>query len=135
MKKLTKLTTVLGAAGVGFLARITPALASDLCPTGSMASVCQSNATPAGLIQTVVTVLMFIGFAAALIFLIISGIKWVTSGGDKAQTEAAKQGVTSALVGLVIVLASYILINVVLNLFGLGSVGSMTPPNIVNLLQ
>ncbi|KKR89925.1 MAG: hypothetical protein UU39_C0022G0007, partial [Candidatus Woesebacteria bacterium GW2011_GWD1_41_12] len=58
---------------------------------------------------------------AAVIFffiLVIGGIRWIASGGDKAQTEAARNQITAALVGLVIVFAAWAivaLINVFFN--------------------
>jgi TRAP-type C4-dicarboxylate transport system permease small subunit len=54
--------------------------------------------------------------AAALVFffmLIIGGIKWITSGGDKGQTEAARNQITAALIGLFIVFASYAIISLI----------------------
>jgi TRAP-type C4-dicarboxylate transport system permease small subunit len=59
---------------------------------------------------------------AAIVFffiLVIGGIRWIASGGDKAQTEAARSQITSALVGLVIVFAAWAivaLINVFFNI-------------------
>jgi TRAP-type C4-dicarboxylate transport system permease small subunit len=50
---------------------------------------------------------------AALIFffmLVIGGIKWIASGGDKAQTESARNQITAALVGLVIVFAAWAIV-------------------------
>lgn len=50
---------------------------------------------------------------AAVIFffiLVIGGIRWIASGGDKAQTEAARNQITSALVGLVIVFAAWAIV-------------------------
>ena len=50
---------------------------------------------------------------AALIFffiLVIGGIKWIASGGDKAKTESARNQITSALVGLVIVFAAWAIV-------------------------
>jgi len=47
---------------------------------------------------------------AALIFffmLVIGGIQWMLSGGDKAATEAARGRITAALIGLVIVFAAW----------------------------
>lgn len=58
---------------------------------------------------------------AAIIFffmLVIGGIRWITSGGDKAQTEAARSQITAALVGLVIVFAAWAIAQLVGNLFG-----------------
>lgn len=53
---------------------------------------------------------------AALIFffmLLIGGIQWMTSGGDKAATEAARSRITAALIGLVIVFAAWALMRIV----------------------
>lgn len=53
---------------------------------------------------------------AALIFffmLIIGGIRWIASGGDKGQTEAARNQITAALVGLVIVFAAWAIVNLI----------------------
>jgi hypothetical protein len=47
---------------------------------------------------------------AAIVFffiLVIGGIRWIISGGDKAHTEAARAQITSALIGLVIVFAAW----------------------------
>jgi len=50
---------------------------------------------------------------AAIVFffiLVIGGIKWIASGGDKAKTESARNQITSALVGLVIVFAAWAIV-------------------------
>jgi len=47
----------------------------------------------------------FILVVAAIIFffmLVIGGIRYITSGGDKAATESARGQITAALIGLVI---------------------------------
>jgi len=53
---------------------------------------------------------------AALItfaFLIWGGIEWITSGGDKAKYEAARNRITAALVGLAIVAAAWAIMLIV----------------------
>lgn len=45
-----------------------------------------------------------------LIFFIIGGVQWLTSGGDKQALEGARGRITSAIIGLVIVLASFAII-------------------------
>lgn len=69
---------------------------------------------------------------AALIFfimLVIGGIRWIISGGDKGQTEAARGQITAALVGLVIVFAAWAIAQLVGNLFGV-NIFSLTIPSI-----
>jgi len=41
--------------------------------------------------------------------LIIGGIRWILSGGDKANTESARNQITAALIGLIIVFAAWAL--------------------------
>lgn len=52
-------------------------------------------------------------------YLILGGIQWITSGGDKGKTEAARNKITAALVGLAIVASSYALMQVVAYFFGI----------------
>lgn len=41
-----------------------------------------------------------------IIFIIISGITFITSGGNKEQSEKGKKGLTWAIVGLILVLSA-----------------------------
>lgn len=53
---------------------------------------------------------------AAVVFffiLVIGGIKWIASGGDKGATEAARSQITAALVGLVIVFAAWAIVSLI----------------------
>ncbi len=59
---------------------------------------------------------------AAVIFffmLVIGGIRWIASGGDKGQTEAARNQITAALVGLVIVFAAWAIAQLIQVFFGI----------------
>src|SRR3970282_392317 len=71
--------------------------------------------------QVIGAAIVLILIIAAIVFffmLIIGGVRWITSGGDKAQTEAARGQITAALVGLVIVFAAWAIINLVNIFFG-----------------
>lgn len=57
---------------------------------------------------------------AAIVFffiLVIGGIKWIMSGGDKAATEGARSQITAALVGLVIVFAAWAIVALINTFF------------------
>jgi hypothetical protein len=71
--------------------------------------------------QFIITLLLVVGVLIALIFLIYGGIKWILSGGDKAGVEAARKHIVAAIVGLVIVVAAFFIINVVFTVLGVGS--------------
>lgn len=80
----------------------------------------------------------FITFAliiAAIVFffmLVVGGIRWITSGGDKGQTETARNQITAALIGLVIVFAAWAIAQLVGSFFGF-SVFNLTLPTLSGL--
>lgn len=58
-------------------------------------------------------------------YLVLGGIQWITSGGDKGKTEAARNKITAALVGLAIVASSYALMQVIAYFFGIDIFGGL----------
>ncbi|MCB9801833.1 MAG: hypothetical protein H6774_01970 [Pseudomonadales bacterium] len=63
---------------------------------------------------------MAMAIAALLVFvyLIWGGIEWITSGGDKGKTESARNKITAAIIGLIILAASYALLRIALEFIG-----------------
>lgn len=100
------------SAGTVFAQTIT------LFPEGGSGFANLGNLTISGIIFAFVNLLLVI---AALIFffmLVIGGIQWIVSGGDKAATEGARGRITAALIGLVIVFAAWAIINLIEAFFG-----------------
>lgn len=63
--------------------------------------------------------LVFVGATViALLLVIVGGIKWISSGGEKEKLEGARKTIIYALIGLVIIFSSYFIINTVDNFFG-----------------
>ncbi|HWY79719.1 MAG TPA: hypothetical protein VNW29_05155 [Candidatus Sulfotelmatobacter sp.] len=61
--------------------------------------------------------LMFVG-TVAIILIIYAGIRFVTSGGDPKQSQAARQIMTYAIIGLILVLSSFAIIYLIAYLTG-----------------
>ncbi|MFZ1410181.1 MAG: pilin [Micropruina sp.] len=72
---------------------------------------------PAVLIKTVVNVLLYILGAIAVIMIIIGGIKYTTSNGDSSKVTSAKNTIMYAVVGLVVALFAYGIVNFVITQF------------------
>ena len=72
---------------------------------------------PGGIFQTITNVLLFIIGAVAVIMLIIGGIRYTISGGDSAQVTAAKNTILYAIVGIVVALLAFAVVNFVLTSF------------------
>lgn len=93
----------------------------NVCQTGGGASsVCKGGgADPLtgnnGALQSVVTILAFVGGIIAAIFVVIGGIKYITSNGDSSQVASAKNTIIYALIGVVVAALARQLINFVLS--------------------
>lgn len=70
------------------------------------------------LFQNIVNAALIFSGATALIFVIWAGIQLVRSGGDAKQVEGARKTLTFALIGLVLVLMSFFILNMIAGLTG-----------------
>ena len=96
------------------VAAATPAFAqvSDVTPpTGFFTDIGE-------LINGVLNFVMVIAALLVFMYLIWGGIEWITSGGDKGKTESARNKITSAVVGLIVLAASYAILLIVLRFLG-----------------
>lgn len=75
------------------------------------------------LISAGVGTLLIIAALLAFFYLILGGIQWITSGGDKAGMEAARNKITHAIVGLIIVGAAWAIMILVQNFLGVTIIG------------
>ena len=71
------------------------------------------------LLSSGIQVALIIAAILTFTFLIWGGIQWIISGGDKTQTQAARDRITMALVGLGIVAAAWALMKVIGYFFGI----------------
>lgn len=70
-----------------------------------------------GVFRTITNVLLFIIGAISVIMLIIGGIRYTISGGDSAAVTSAKNTILYAIVGIVVALLAYAVVNFVLGSF------------------
>lgn len=63
-----------------------------------------------------------------LIYLIFAGLSWITAGGEKGKVEAARNQMTQAALGLVVVIAAYSIAGVVGRVLGLDI---LNPVNVI----
>jgi hypothetical protein len=76
---------------------------------------CQATSVN-GLIKLVINWLLGIAFAVAVLFLIIGGFWYITSAGNEETAEKGKGTAINAIIGIVIIIMSYVIINVIANL-------------------
>lgn len=100
------------------------------CATGFSALCNLNTGNFAGLIGNLLQLIIVISIIVALLYLVWGGFKWLTSGGDKGQVQAAREHIVAAIVGLVIIFLAYLVINLLLGFFGLGNLNTLVLPTI-----
>ncbi|HVF69068.1 MAG TPA: hypothetical protein VNA13_00735 [Xanthomonadales bacterium] len=59
------------------------------------------------------TIMLIICLVLSLIFIVLGGIQWITSGGDKTKLQAARSKITWAVIGLIISFVSFFIIGMI----------------------
>ncbi len=77
-----------------------------------------NNLTIGGLFTMATNLLIIIGLGLVLVFLALGFIKFITSKGDKVETDTAQKWVTYAVLGGVGLFAVYAIKSVIINLVG-----------------
>lgn len=82
------------------------------------------------LLQTLITLAIIVAVLVFFFLFLIGAIRWILSGGDKAQVETARKTLTSALIGLVLVLSFFAIVKLVESIFGVSllqiNIGALT---------
>ncbi len=73
-----------------------------------------------GTFTTVVNVMLFLIGAIAVIMIIVGGLRYVLSGGDASNVTAAKNTILYAIVGVIVALLAYAVVNFVVTSFAAG---------------
>jgi hypothetical protein len=73
-----------------------------------------------GIFRTITNVLLFILGAVSVIMIIIGGLRYVISGGNATAVTAAKNTILYAIVGVIVALLAYAIVNFVLGSFTSG---------------
>lgn len=87
------------------------------CPTSGSGFSILCDLSFQKLLSNGINLIFAVAALLALVFLIIGGVKWLTSQGEKEGVNKARETIVAAIVGLVIIFLSYLIVNFVLNLF------------------
>lgn len=68
-------------------------------------------------ISTIVNILLFLLGAIAVVMIVIGGIRFATSNGDQSAVTSAKNTILYAVVGLIVAILAYAIVNFVLTQF------------------
>ena len=79
------------------------------------------------IIASAITFIFVIAIVVAIFFLFFGALKWIYSGGDKAAVEGARNTITAAVIGLVIIFFVFLLCTVILKFFGINIIDIKVP--------
>ena len=138
MKRIAKFSKIITAASSFFLMTLVATstvlaqngVTVNLKPTGNFAGL--ENFTVSGIIAAAIQLILVVAALVALVFLILGGIRWITSGGDKEKTAKAQSTITAAVVGLLIIFATWAIIRLVESFFGIKIIGQLDVAPIAN---
>jgi len=114
MKNLRKITTYGLYAGSLALVLVAPAFASvpTLNTNASTTNTFSLQSFFTNTVGTAVNLVFYLAGAAAIIYLIWAGIKYITAGGDTKKAGEARQAIINAVIGIAVVIGAYTLINI-----------------------
>lgn len=106
---------------------VTAGHAEAACTPGSSARDCieagadvktgTGTTSLSDLITNIVNILLFVLGAIAVIMIVIGGIRYTTSNGDASGITSAKNTILYSVIGLVVALLAYAIVNFVLGAF------------------
>jgi len=120
---------LLMVVGVG-LAFVGPAFAADtqteinikeVCDANPESSICKSEIHPneqgmTHVISLIINIMIYIAGIIAVIVIVMSGIKFASSRGDSGATKKAQATLFHAVIGLVIVVMAFAIVNFVFSM-------------------
>ncbi len=83
----------------------------------------EKTATLVGSIINIVNALLVLAAIAAIVFIIIGGVRYVTAQGDEDAVALAKNTVIYAIIGIIIILLAAVIVN-----FFVSQIGVARPP-------
>ena len=76
-----------------------------------------------------VNVVLGVGIAVTIIFLILGGIQYITAKGDQKAAGAARDALTNAVIGFIVVIGAFTIRTILLNVIGTEP-GTLNVPNV-----
>lgn len=123
MKKWKQLVVmfalVLGVGAVALPASSASAInVFDQCSNNSGSAVCKAKGDNiSGLVTNVINTLLFLLGMVAVVMIVIGGIRYTTSNGDSGAVKSAKDTILYSIVGLVVAIMAFVIVNFVVSRF------------------
>ena len=90
------------------------------CDANSSSAICKGKgeSLSEGFVKPTINIILWVVGVAAVIVIVVAGLKYVTSSGNPSAVSSAKTTILYAVIGLVIAITAYAIVNFVLKSFG-----------------
>lgn len=89
--------------------------------TGSSICADKDSAEASSIVKQIINLLLYAIGALSVIMIIFSGLKYINSRGDAESIKSAKNTLQYAVVGLIVALVAFVIVNFVIQKFGVGT--------------
>lgn len=113
-----------------FAARVN---AAGLVPCGGAGQIACNWCFFGDLALNIINFMMYLVFPLAVVMIVIGGIFIMTSGGSSSRFSVGKEMITTAVIGILIALLSWIIIDTIISTLATGFNGIVGPWNKINL--
>lgn len=112
-KKLARAATAVGSAVAGFGAIVAVKAADLSLPTPENQNLEGSGTGEeilSDIAQRVINIIFLLAGILAVIYLLWSGVQYITAGGNADRVKAARQGIINAVIGIIILFAAFFIV-------------------------
>lgn len=90
------------------------------CDANSSSAICKGKgeSLSEGFVKPTINIILWVVGVAAVIVIVVAGLKYVTSSGNPSAVSSAKTTILYAVIGLVIAITAYAIVNFVFKSFG-----------------
>ncbi|MBP7842967.1 hypothetical protein KA017_03100 [Candidatus Woesebacteria bacterium] len=121
MTKLNKKITAITLTIISFFTSTVPSFAAIINPVtgelGNDAEKAASGETFVDYFTTLWNTAVTIGAVAVLIMFLWGALEWITAGGDSSKIEKARSRIMQSIIGLLILVSSFVIIGFISQLF------------------
>ena len=111
---IAKATQISAIVLTGVLALAPFAFAQFQTPSGA-ASNLPNDTSVSGFVIKIINIALAVAGLIAVLFLIIGGFRYITSAGNEETAEQAKKIITNAIIGIVVIILSFVIVRVISN--------------------
>ena len=76
-----------------------------------------SSSSVSDIARTISNILLFVLGSVAVVMIVVGGVRYATSNGDQAAVKSAKDTVLYSVIGLIVAIAAYAIVNFIIEQF------------------